>query len=204
VIDRLLEWLVGLPPALTYVVIGLVAALENVFPPVPADVIALFGGFLAGRGSVHPVAVFLAVWLCNVAGAMFVYWLGFRYGTGFFRGRFGRMILNPGQFATLGEFYARHGAKVIFVSRFLPMFRAMVPIFAGTSKLGWVRTLIPLAAASGLWYGGIVYLGATAGRNWDQIRKTVESSGRWLFIVAAVLLAGCAVWWWRSRRRRKA
>jgi membrane protein DedA with SNARE-associated domain len=200
-IDRLLEWMMGLPHALVYVVMALIAAVENVFPPVPADVVALFGGFLAGRGSVSAWLAFAAVWGGNVAGAMLVYGLGRRYGTDFFRGRMGRHLLNPGQFATLGEFYDRHGAKVIFVSRFLPMFRAVVPIFAGTSKVGWVRTLVPLALASGLWYGAIVYLGATAGRNWTQIRATVEASGRWLFIAAAILAADVGLWWWRSRRR---
>jgi membrane protein DedA with SNARE-associated domain len=203
-IDRMLEWMMGLPPALVYVVMAVFAAVENVFPPVPADVIALFGGFLAGRGSVSAPAAFLAVWGANVAGAMLVYWLGWRYGTDFFRGRMGRHLLNPGQFATLSEFYDRHGAKVIFVSRFLPMFRAVVPIFAGTSRVGWVRTLVPLALASGLWYGAIVYLGATAGRNWTHIRATVESSGRWLAIAAALLAMGIGIWWWRTRRSRRA
>jgi membrane protein DedA with SNARE-associated domain len=203
-IDRLLAWLVGLPPALVYVVIAAFAAVENVFPPVPADVIALFGGFLAGRGSVSPWLVFAAVWVCNVAGAMLVYGLGARYGTEFFHGRLGRHLLNERQVAKLAAFYERRGALVIFVSRFLPMFRAVVPIFAGTSKLGWVRTLVPLALASGLWYGGIVYLGATAGRNWTAIRHTVESSGRWLSIAAALLLVGAAIWWWRTRRRGSA
>jgi membrane protein DedA with SNARE-associated domain len=43
------------------------AAVENVFPPVPADVVALFGGFLAGQGVVDPLVMFLVVWLCNVS-----------------------------------------------------------------------------------------------------------------------------------------
>ncbi|HET6233185.1 MAG TPA: DedA family protein [Longimicrobiaceae bacterium] len=200
-IDALLHWMEALPAAVVYLVVGAFAAVENVFPPVPADVIALFGGFLAGQKVVHPVGIFLVTWLCNVGGAMLVYAVGRRYGSGFFKGRFGKAILKPGQLATLSEFYGRHGTKVIFVSRFLPMFRAVVPIFAGTSKLGVWRTLLPLAAASGLWYGLIVYLGATAGRNWEHIRAGLESSGRWLFIAALVLLAGVVWWWWKSRRR---
>ncbi|MDB4948608.1 MAG: associated protein [Gemmatimonadetes bacterium] len=202
-IDRLLQWMVGLPEALIYAVVGAFAALENVFPPVPADVVALFGGFLAGRGAANAWVTFLVVWLCNVTGAMTVYALGRRYGTAFFRNRVGSLILQPGQFARLSEFYARHGEKVIFISRFLPMFRAVVPIFAGTSKLGWVRTLVPLAVASGLWYGGIVYLGATAGRNWADIRRVVDASGHWLAVPAGILLVVFAWWWWHTRRRGK-
>src|SRR5215207_1337963 len=60
-IDSLLEWMQGLPPALVYLVIGAFAALENIFPPVPADVIALFGGFLTGQGIGDPLFAFLVV-----------------------------------------------------------------------------------------------------------------------------------------------
>ncbi|HEX5727722.1 MAG TPA: DedA family protein [Longimicrobiaceae bacterium] len=199
-IDRLLAWMTELPGALVYLVIGVFAALENLVPPVPADVIALFGGFLAGRGVVHPLAAFLVVWIANVGGALLVYFAGRKYGAGFFQGRLGSMLLKPGQVARLAYFYDRHGAKVIFGSRFLPMFRAVVPIFAGTSGLGFVRTAVPIALASAAWYGMIVYGGATAGRNWEEIRAGVESAGRWLLIPAALLLAIFGRWWWKTRK----
>lgn len=198
-IDRLIEWMQGLPGPLVYLVIGAFAGLENIFPPVPADVIALSGGFLAGRGTISPIGAFLVVWGCNVGTALLTYWVGRRYGASFFQGRVGRMILQPQQMSRLSALYAKHGAKVIFFSRFLPGFRAVVPVFAGTSGMGWARTATPIALASGMWYGIVVYLGATAGRNWEQIRAAVEASGRWLGIAAAILFALVAWWWWRSR-----
>ena len=200
-IDSLVAWMAELPGGLVYVVVGLFAAIENFIPPVPADVVALFGGFLAGQGTVSAVGAFLVVWISNVSGALLVYWLGHHYGEAFFQGRIGRILLQPHQMERLAGFYGRHGTKVIFVSRFLPAFRAVVPIFAGTSGLGFVRTAVPIAIASGLWYGGIVYLGSTAGRNWDQLREALDRSGRVLGIVAAVLIAGVVVLWWRTRHR---
>src|SRR4051812_33714382 len=199
-IDSFLEWLKALPPLLVYLVVGGIAAVENVFPPVPADVVALFGGFLAGQGTVNPWAIFLVVWLGNLATALLMYWVGRRKGRDFFRGRIGRMILQPKQMEKLSRFYERRGTVVIFVSRFLPMFRAVVPIFAGTSKVGFWRAAIPMAAASAAWYGLIVYLGATAGENWEQIRSAVESSGKWLALAAGVLAIGVGWWWGGSRR----
>ena len=200
-IDQLVAWMAGLPGLLVYVVIGAFAALENVVPPVPADVVALFGGFLAGRGTVSPWIAFLVVWACNVAGALFVYWMGRRYGPAFFQGRIGRFLLQPQQMARLSAFYARHGTKVIFVSRFLPAFRAIVPIFAGNSGLTFWRTAAPIAVASAFWYGAIVYLGATAGRNWLEVRAVIDASGRYLGAAALVLFVGLGVMWWRTRRR---
>lgn len=198
-IERLLEWLSAAPPAFVYLTLGLAAALENLVPPVPADVVVLFGGVVAGQGVANVGLVFLAVWLCNVAGAMLVYFFGRRYGTAFFGGRWGRLLLHPNQLEQLDAFYRRYGVRVIFVSRFLPMFRAVVPVFAGVSRLGFVRTALPMAAASGLWYGMIVYLGSTAGRNWREIMRALSDAGRWLWLLAAAVAAGVGWWWWKSR-----
>ena len=202
-IDQLIAWMERLPEALVYVVIGLMAGLENIFPPVPADVVALTGGFLAGRGVTDPVLSFLVVWICNVGTALLMYWVGRRYGTSFFSGRMGKMILQPRQMVRLGALYQKHGGKVIFFSRYLPGFRAVVPIFAGTSGMSLPRTALPIALASGLWYGLIVYLGATAGRNWEQIRAQVEASGRWLGLAALVLFAIVGWWWWKTRGEKE-
>lgn len=200
-VDELLRRIAELPALLVYVVVGAFAAVENVFPPVPADVVALFGGFLAGNGAANPWIVFAVVWLANVAGALLVYWIGRRYGERFFASRFGRLILQPQQLRRLDAFYRRRGTIVIFVSRFLPMFRAVVPAFAGMSGIGPARVAAPILAASGLWYGLVVYVGATAGENWNAIRAGLEATGRWIYLIALVLAAGVAWLWWRSRDR---
>ncbi len=202
-VDRLIAWMERLPEALVYVVIGVMAGLENIIPPVPADVVALTGGFLSGRGVTSPVLTFLVVWTCNVGTALLMYWVGRRYGTSFFSGRVGKMILQPRQMVRLGALYQKHGGKVIFFSRYLPGFRAVVPVFAGTSGMTFWRTAIPIALASGLWYGLIVYLGATAGEHWEQIRASVESSGRWLTVAAVILFIVLAWFWWKTRGEKE-
>jgi alkaline phosphatase len=113
------------------------------------------------------------------------------------------MILRPHQLEQLDRFYGRYGFVVVLVSRFLPMFRAVVPVFAGVSRIGLVRTAIPIAVASAVWYGGLVYAGAAAGRNWEELRSALATGSRWLAIPAGLLLAALAVWWWRSRQDEK-
>ena len=58
---------------------------------------------------------------------------------------------------------------------------------------------LPIAVASALWYGIIVWLGATAGRNWEEIVAVLDSAGRWLWLVAGVAAAGVGWWWWKTR-----
>lgn len=198
-IERLLAWLDGAPEGLVYLVLGLAAMLENIVPPIPADVVILFGGVMAGRGVADVWGVFVAVWLCNIAGALLVYLVGRRYGRAFFGGRWGRMLLRPHQLIRLDAFYRRYGTGVIFVSRFLPMFRAVVPVFAGVAGVGFWRTALPIAAASGIWYGILVHLGAAAGRNWLQIVAALAAAGQLLWLVAGLAAAGAAWWWWKTR-----
>ena len=73
--------------------IGVLAALENVFPVVPADSTVALGAFLAGRGTLHAGVVFGLTWSANVAGGAAVYWLARRYGRDFFKRRAGRRLL---------------------------------------------------------------------------------------------------------------
>lgn len=190
----------NLPPVLVYVVLGAGAAVENIVPPIPADTFVLLGAFMAESGRADPVLIFTVTWLSNVASAVLVYFMAHRYGAGFFKTPVGHWLLKPKQLETIGVFYERWGTPAIFVSRFLPAFRALVPVFAGVTHLSLVRVLPPLAIASGLWYAFLVYIGAMAGRNWSAI---VEFFGRFsagLLAVATVLLVLVVAWWVRTRR----
>ncbi|HSJ06975.1 MAG TPA: DedA family protein [Longimicrobiales bacterium] len=195
----MIEWLAELPPVVIYTVIGLGAAVENVFPPVPADTFVLLGAVLAGSGSASPWLVFLATWVANVASAVGVYLLAYRFGEGFFTTTVGHWLLKPRQLSQIGRFYGRWGVPAVFVSRFLPAFRALVPVFAGVTRTPLRRIILPLSLASALWYGALVYLGAMAGRNLDVLVAFFDDASRLLVLVAAILLAAVAAWWWRSR-----
>jgi membrane protein DedA with SNARE-associated domain len=193
------RWLAELPPVLIYLTIGVGAALENVVPPVPADTFVLLGAFIAATGAADPLLVFLITWVANVASAIGVYALAHRYGKRFFATPVGHWLLKPQQMQQVGRFYERWGTPAIFVSRFLPAFRALVPVFAGVTHMPLRRVFAPLAVASGMWYGALVYLGALAGRNWEAIVAFFERASTALLALALVLAVLVAAWWWHSR-----
>jgi membrane protein DedA with SNARE-associated domain len=175
--------------------------MENLIPPVPADTFVLVGAFLAEKGKADPLIVFAVTWLANVGSAVGVYFVAHRFGESFFTTRAGHFLLQPKQLEQVGRFYEKWGIPAIFVSRFLPAFRALVPVFAGVTRVPLTRVLPPLAAASALWYGLLVYLGALASRNWDAILDFFSRASSILLAIAVVLIAGVAWWWWRSRER---
>ena len=195
----ILDYLADLPPLITYLVLAGGAAIENIVPPVPADTFVLAGAFLAASGRASPWIVFFATWLANVASALAVYGLARKWGTAFFDRPAGRWLLRPRQMERISRFYERWGPQAIAISRFLPAFRAVVPVFAGISRVSFPRVALPVAFASAGWYGMLVVLGTTAGRNIDRILATFDRAGLALVIVAGVIAVLLGYLWWRSR-----
>ena len=197
--DATLDFLASLPAGLTYLVLGAGAALENIVPPVPADTFILLGGFLAVRGPADVVTVFLVTWLANASGALLVYGAGRRFGPPFFDTRFGRMLLQPEQLARLRRFYRRRGTPAIFLARFLPGLRAVVPAFAGVARLSFASVAPPVVVASAMWYGGLVWLGSVAGENLETVVEWFATASRLLLLVATAIFAVILLAWLRTR-----
>jgi membrane protein DedA with SNARE-associated domain len=185
-VSDFIAFLESLPPFPLYATIGALAAVENVFPPVPADVAVALGAFLAGRGYMNPWGVFLLTWVCNVASGTLVYLLGHHYGRPFFAGRLGQRLLPAPVQAHVQHAYQRHGVWGIFFSRLLPVWRGVVMPFAGVAGVPARRALLPLAAASAVYYGGLTFLVATLGTNLEAVLRVLGRLNRTLAILAAV------------------
>ena len=203
-ITSALSALTRLPPVLLYLLLGAGAAVENIVPPVPADTFVLAGALLAAQGSADAWTVFLITWSFNVASAIGVYAVAWHYGRRFFKMPMARWLLREHQLEEIGSFYQSWGVPAIFFSRFLPAWRAMVPVFAGVSRVGVMKMVLPTAVASGLWYGLLVYLGVVMGRNLEAVVRWFGGINDVLLGIAAALGVGLAVWWWRTRHRSDA
>jgi membrane-associated protein len=198
-VSQALDWLGVLPPWAILGILALGALLENLVPPVPADTFVVVGGLLAARGEVGPGAVLMGIWGANVAGALVVYFTGFRHGRSFFTRGAGRHILSPGQVERISRFYARWGVGAIFLARFLPGLRAVVPAFAGVSHLSFWRVAPPVAVASGIWYGLLLWAGMQANRSIPRLEAWLGEVNRSLLVAALALVALVGIWWWRTR-----
>lgn len=199
-----LEWLSGLPAPALYLALIVTAALENFFPPLPADTIVAFGTFLAARGEATAVGAFLATWSGNVAGAMVVYALGRRYGAAAVERRifaYGKM--GEKAESRLEKLYVRYGMLALFLSRFLPGVRALVPPFAGAMKMPAIPVLMAIAIASGIWYGTVTVAAYHVGSDWDALRARLMEVSRTTTLVAGTVLTLIVVGWFIYRARRK-
>jgi membrane protein DedA with SNARE-associated domain len=202
-VTSLLSWLSAVPLGTLYATLALVAAIENVFPPIPADTVVAIGSFLAARGEGSVVTAFAATWFGNVGGAMVMYGVGRRFGAE----RLHRRLLGdkaPTAEKRLERLYGRYGLVALFASRFVPGLRALVPPFAGALRVPALRAALAIGTASGIWYGTVSYLGFTVGGNWQQVSALIVEYGRVLSIAAlAVLVGALVIWRIRSRTIRE-
>jgi membrane protein DedA with SNARE-associated domain len=202
VLDAVLDALAALPRAPTYLALMALSAVENVFPPVPADTAVALGAFLARRGEVSVLPLAALCWFANTVSAAGMYALARRHGPGFFREGWGRRIMPPGVMASLEEAYGRWGTAGIFVSRFLPGVRAAATPFAGVAGLGPVEALVPAAVASAIWYALLAFVGYEVAENWEAVKALVASTNRALGLAAVILTAVAVLWLWRRSRGR--
>jgi len=198
-----LGWLLGLPAPAVYLVIGVLATIENIIPPVPADTAVALGAFLSQRGLTTPWNVFLVTWVANNVGAIAVYVATRSYGRSILSGPIGRRLLSPAAVAAIEREYIRFGVAGIFITRFLPGIRAVVPAFAGLVKLSAPRALIPVAVASGIWYGALTAAAAFLGARWDTVVGMVSEINAVLGIVGLGALVAIVLWIVRRVRERR-
>jgi membrane protein DedA with SNARE-associated domain len=196
----MLDWLAALPTAALYASMFIVAAIENVFPPIPADTIVAFGSFLAARGQGTILGAFLTTLLGNLSGAAIMYAAGRKYGAE----RIEKRLLKDKGAAAEGKLHAlydRYGMFALFLSRFVPGVRAIVPPFAGALKLPFIPALLVMGIASGIWYGLVAYLAFRLGSDWDALQSAIRQYGTIMASVAVgLVLIGAIVWFFKRRK----
>src|SRR5437868_11270921 len=164
------DWLGDLPLGSLSVAIAALSAFDNFFPPFPSAAVIAFGSFLADRAHGSPFTVFLLASLGNIAGAGVTYTLGRRFGAKAFLRRIERYA-GPDAEARIKKLHKKYGFTGLFVSRFLPGVRAIVPPFAGAMRLPAFKVMLSVASASAVWLGLITFLAFRAGDHCDLVAR---------------------------------
>ncbi len=200
-VDAIITWLSDLPIVALYLSIFAISAVENIFPPFPADAVVAFGSFLAARGKASPYSTFLVSWIGNLTGAALMYYIGRRYGSSAFMSRLERWA-GKGAEQRLMKLYGKYGLPALFVSRFLPGVRAVVPPFAGAMKLPALPVALAVASASGIWFAFITFIAFRAGSNWDALYATIVRSGKIISLAAVALVVVAAAVFFIRRKKK--
>lgn len=183
--------------------IALLAAVENVFPPVPADTAVALGAFLAARSTrISVLGVYGVTLGANLLTATVVFLLASRYGKRFLDSRLGRRLLSSKAQAEVKRQYEKHHLWGLFVSRFLPGYRAVVPPVAAAMGIPWYKALPQVAAATALWYGVLVFIAYRVGHSWNAVKDIVGDIGIAMLVAAIAVTVALVVYLKRRRAKR--
>lgn len=188
-LDRIAEWAANVIDTLGYPGLTVLVALENVFPPIPSEVILPLAGFLTGQGRFSFLLVLIATTIGSITGALILYGIGAAAGQQRVRRlveRYGQWaLLTPADLTRAENWFDRYGQIAVFTGRLAPVVRSLVSIPAGYRRMPLDRFLLLTAAGSAIWNGALVGLGWALGENWHSIERYVG----WLqYLVLAIAL----------------
>ncbi|WP_246081592.1 DedA family protein [Nocardioides litoris] len=185
---------------------GLLIALENLFPPLPSELILPLAGFTASRGDIGLVDAIVWTTLGSVVGALVLYAAGARLGAARIEALVDRLpLLEVDDVRRTVAWFERHGDKAVFLGRFVPLFRSLISIPAGVSHMGVVRFTVLTAVGSAIWNTAFVLAGYELGNQWERVEGWLSPVQNIVIVVVVVAV----VWfgahrWVRKRREAKA
>ncbi len=187
------EWIIEVMNVWGYGGIVFLIALENVFPPIPSEVILTFGGFMTTCTQMTLWGVVAAATLGAVIGAIILYAVGRLLGADavlrLLDGKVGKMLhFNSADVQRTMEKFEERGTVSVLFCRCIPIVRSLISIPAGMSKMPLVPFLVLTTVGSAVWNTLLVYLGALAGNSWEKIAAML---GSYADVVMVVLM--CAV-----------
>jgi membrane protein DedA with SNARE-associated domain len=188
-----------------YFGVFLLIALENVFPPIPSEVILTFGGFMTTYTSLTPSAVIVFSTLGSVFGAVILYGIGYLVNVDRLEGwidRYGRFLrLKKEDVRRADAWFDRYGYWTVLFCRMVPLIRSLISIPAGMSKMKFGQFLLFTTIGTLIWNVALVLLGAAVGGSWAEIVAFMDvySNIAYAIIVFGVLLG----FLWLRRRKKE-
>ncbi len=197
------DWIVQLIESFGYVGIALLMFLENVFPPIPSELIMPLGGFTAAQGKLSLNGVILAGTIGSVIGQLPLYYLGYFLGKRRLMrlaDRYGRWLTVSGEDIEMSSaWFGRHGGKAVIIGRLVPGVRSFISIPAGISRMNLPLFLLYSALGMGVWAGVLAYLGHLLGNNYEKVERFM---GPIPYVVLGVIVIGGIVRRKRAKQTR--
>jgi membrane protein DedA with SNARE-associated domain len=198
----MLDWMQEALGAGGYLVLTGLILLENLFPPVPSEVLLPLAGSRIATGDWAFPLVVLAATAGSVIGALLLYALG-RIGGRPLLLRHGRLLrLDERRLDRADDWFDQHGPKVVLLGRLLPGVRSVVSVPAGLSEMPVPRFLLYTTVGSAVWNSALIGAGWALGTRWDEVTAVVERAQYPVLAAAVVAVAG-AVLVARARGRRR-
>lgn len=188
------EWIIGFIEGGGYAAIALLMLLENVFPPIPSELVLPFAGYVAATGKLNPVGVLVSAVAGALLGALPWYWAGRRLGHGglqHFASRHGRLLtLCPQDVDHAQDWFRRHGPASVGFGRLVPGVRSIISMPAGVARMQLGRFLAWSAIGTAVWSSLLLGAGYVLQSRYEEAQTTIE----WITRGIVALMVAAYLW----------
>ncbi|CUL39652.1 DedA family protein [Listeria monocytogenes] len=199
-------WITSIMADFGYIGIFVLIMVENLFPPIPSEIILTFGGFMTTVTSLNVVMVIIVATLGSVVGAILLYKVTSYFG----KERLTKIVLKYGRILRLKEsdieraenFFLKYGSWAVFLCRMIPLIRSLISIPAGMTKMKMSKFLILTTAGSLLWNTVLIGLGAMLGESWSEIVVFMDSFSTIIYSIIAILVVVGLGFFFRARFKK--
>lgn len=192
-----------------YLGIGLLILIENVFPPIPSEVILTFGGLMTTRTNLTVLGVIISATIGSLLGAIVLYLIGKILNKDrlikIVESKYGRLLrVKRKDIESADKWFLEKGTGTVFFCRFIPVVRSLISIPAGMSEMSMVKFIIYTVVGSAIWNTVLVCVGAFAGSQIDNILNILDNVSHIILILLIVIFVVCAFLFYKSRLKKKA
>ncbi|MFG2891201.1 DedA family protein [Streptomyces sp. NPDC048248] len=195
-------WAAGLVDAMGAPGAGLAIALENLFPPLPSEVILPLTGFAAGQGVISLASALFWTTLGSVAGAAVLYWIGGLFGRERVHAIWAKLpLVKSSDLERTEQWFVKHGTKAVFLGRMVPIFRSLISVPAGVERMPLPTFLALTTLGSLIWNTVLVMAGYWLGDRWDVVEGYVGFLSKAVLVLLVMAIAACVLVRLRSRNQ---
>lgn len=182
--------------------------IENVFPPIPSEVILLISGFFSSYTSLSVFCMILASTLGSFLGAIILYYIGKIFNKERLKkivnGRLGKILfLKENDIDKADEWFDNKGNKSVFFCRFVPIVRSLISIPAGMSEMPMGKFIIYTICGSMIWNTVLICLGYRLGSNWEYVLTILDKYQMVVIVILVIIFGYVIIKFYRKKRKSK-
>ena len=188
--------------------IMLLIMIENVFPPIPSEIILCFGGFMTTSTKLTIVGVIISATIGSVLGAIILYFIGKILNKErlikIVSGKVGKILrLKEKDIEMADKWFDTKGAKTVFICRFIPIVRSLISIPAGMSEMPFPKFLILTTLGTAIWNTVLTILGSIMGENWSKIVEIIDKYANITLIILIIVFVIAVTYFYYKRTNKK-
>ncbi|GAJ26471.1 alkaline phosphatase [Liquorilactobacillus sucicola DSM 21376 = JCM 15457] len=190
-----------------YFGIAFLIAIENIFPPIPSEVILAFTGFITLSSKLSIGGSIIAATIGAIIGAAVLYAVGRFLSVErlqkMLAGRLGKILrLKPADIEKAAAFFNRHGSAAVFFGRFVPVVRSLISIPAGMSGYPFGRFVAFSTAGALIWNTVLIFVGRLSGHAWPHIVALIETYGKMALLLLIIVALVCFFIWHKKKKSK--